>query len=159
MTIKLAHQSTRTPSADDDAATKQFVLDNKGAGDILFRWNRTDISELQLVDPLAQGWALRFVAKSGGVPEHLELKAPPSWSNATGPVRVLVSADLAMPDHDMVITHEFFDPTLYTQTIGAVDRYVGQADHALAVWDIAHGGSPDTYMQSVLVESVAPSML
>ena len=157
MKVKLAHQSTRTPASDDDAATKKYVLDNKGQGDILFRWNRTDISEFLLVDPLVQGWTLSFVPQAGPVPGHLKLQAPPSWTNATGPVYVLITPDLSSLDHDMVITHDFIDPTLYTQTVGAMDRYIGTADHVMAVWDIEPGEAPE--QRVVLVESGTPTAL
>jgi len=154
--IKLAHQSMRSPVSADDAATRKFVLENTSSGDNLYRWDRTGIQGIQIIDPLAQGWQLTYKPTTGAVPAHLELKAPVAWTNATGPVYVVL--ELPQEDHDLVITHDFFDLS-YTQSIGSLDRFIGIYDHVLSVWDIDPGGSPEVELRTLAIEAGVPSIL
>jgi hypothetical protein len=148
--MKLAHQVVKTPQSDTDAATKGYVNSMTTAGDTIFRWNRADVDQFILVDPLAQGWSTTFVAASGAVPEHIKLTAPGSWSNATGPVFLLVNPDLASSDHDIVVTHDLLSPTQYAQEVGIVDRYVGSQDFVASLWDSTPGEVPSIRVEATV---------
>ncbi len=148
--MKLAHQVVRTPQTDADAATKGYVNSMVTAGDTIFRWNRANVDQFLLVDPLAQGWSVIFVVASGAVPGHLKLVAPNSWSNATGPVFLLVNPDVSTSDHDVVITHDLLSPMQYAQEVGIVDRYVGSQDFVASLWDSTPGQVPSIKVEATV---------
>ena len=138
--MKTAHQVGLTPLDGQDNATRDYVLANV-AGE-LFRWNRVDVSQFSLVDPLTQGWALAYVAASGGVPAHIRITAPSSWTTATGPAFLLISPDLATADHDIIVTHDFFTPQPTTQTIGPLQRYVADDSWIGTQWSFDNVAGP-----------------
>lgn len=121
--MKLAHEIPTPPQVQESTSDTD-----------LFRWNRKDISQFLLVDSLSQGWSVRFVEASGPVPEHIKLTAPTSWSNMTGPVFLLVTPDLASPNHQISATHDMLDPDLYEYELGILDRYESSRDFVGAWW-------------------------
>jgi hypothetical protein len=76
-----------------------------------------------------------FVAADGAVPEHIKITAPASWSNATGPVFLLVAQDLTSTNHKMAVIHDLIDPA-YEQQIGVVHRYESSQDFVASLWDV-----------------------
>lgn len=144
---KLNHQTV-----PDHVATQQYVRDNTGQGDTCFVWNREDTSQLDLVDPLDQGWTLFAVPAEGTVPGYLELRAPEAWENSVGPVFVLVKAPV-FDDRDIVSTHDFVHLDC-TQSLGNLDRFAGPDDYAAAVWE--RGPNMQTELNSLVVAAGVP---
>lgn len=118
--MRLAHHSDPSPARVDS--------------DEVFRWNRTDASQFVLLDPLSQGWQVSYVEAALGVPAHLLLSTPSSWTDSVGPAFLLLSPDLQVREREVVVIHDLFP--VDSQILGPVLRYLSESSWIGARWDI-----------------------
>jgi hypothetical protein len=140
MSKRLAHQLDYAPSIPEEPLAS-------GDPSEVFRWNRTDASQFTLLDPLSQGWSLSY--QSSG-PAHLLLSAPPSWSDSTGPVFILVEG-LQVLERQVVVVHDLF-PGAYEQAVGPVLRFLSEDSWVGCRWKVTIQGQTVTRTMEVAVE-------
>lgn len=100
--------------------------------DVLFRWNKTDVSQFALLDPLNHGWKATFSGGDEHTPPHIYLSVPNR--EQVGPA-FLLTHDLPSCDHVVSVAHTILPGAL--QTLGIVDRYAGVTEYSASVWTIS----------------------
>ncbi len=143
MSKRLAHQLDYSLSAPEAPPVS-------GDPTEVFRWNRTDVAQFTLLDPLSQGWTLSYESAALGVPTHLLLSAPPSWTDSVGPVFVLVEGLEAL-ERQVVVVHDFF-PMSYDQGVGPILRFLSEDSWVGCRWSITRQGQTVTKAVEVAVE-------
>lgn len=150
---KLAHQSVPTPILGIEAANKDYVDKAVAAGSSLslFSWNHTDTTQFSLVDPLAAGWSVSFVAATFTSAEHIRIRAPNAWTGDTGPAYLMVTADLASADYEIIAEHNFIDPgTVTHHTAGPVCRYVDANNNVSMRWRQGNSGDGSSSKMTIV---------
>jgi hypothetical protein len=160
--MRLAHQSTPAPQADQESSTRKYVDDSVAAIDageyqVLFSWNHTDISQFTLTDPASDGWAVAFVAATTGKAEHIRITSPVVGFATVA--YLTVTGGLTSPDIEINATHGFFD-TNNQQLVSALVRGAGLASniYAGATWDQPTGTLKGVYNEGAGEIEVASSL-
>ena len=112
--MRTAHQNVPVPAQDKEAANKEFVDSSLAslvaAYEILFQWNRSDVSQFTLTAPLADGWSVTFQPATTTKAAHIRVTSANTGSPSEAYLMVTVA--VADPDYEIWSIHNFFNTSI-----------------------------------------------